>query len=497
LLAALERGGWQAMPVLGRHDDVTTAAEGVDVLVLAVPDGAVADVASSIESVPSTVVVHLAGALGLGVLAPHERRASLHPLRAIPTGDTDLAGGWFAVSGDAVVEAMVESLGGRVVRVADADRLTYHAAAVVASNHVVALLGQVERLASQIGVPLDAFLDLARGSLENVAALGPAAALTGPVARGDWATVHAHLDALPRDERTAYATLAREAAKLASDRESSDMPPRSRPKPVVHEAVASFRAALDAERALGRTVGLVPTMGFLHDGHASLMRRAAEECDVVALTIFVNPTQFGAGEDFESYPRDVERDLATARESGASHVFAPPVEEMYPTAGGLTAVQVREVSEGLEGGSRPTHFAGVATVVTKLFNIAGRCRAYFGEKDWQQLQVVRQLVRDLDMPVDVVGCATVREPDGLAMSSRNVHLSPDERRAATVLSRALLAAQDAHDPVETMKGVVGDELLVDLDYAEVLGDRLLIAATVGRTRLIDNAPATKEPRSDA
>ncbi|HEX7168148.1 MAG TPA: pantoate--beta-alanine ligase [Acidimicrobiales bacterium] len=253
-----------------------------------------------------------------------------------------------------------------------------------------------------------------------------------------------------------------------------------------HTTVAAFRSALVAERHAGRSVGLVPTMGYLHDGHASLIRRSAAECDVTAVTIFVNPTQFGASEDFTRYPRDVDRDTALAEEAGASHLFVPTTDEMYPQGGGLTTVSVRDITEGLEGTSRPTHFAGVATVVTKLFNIAGACRAYFGEKDWQQLLAVRQLVRDLDMPVDVVGCETQREPDGLAMSSRNVYLTPEERRAATVLHRALVAARASPDPETVMKEVVASEPLVELDYAALRDGRLLLAARVGSTRLIDN-----------
>ena len=250
--------------------------------------------------------------------------------------------------------------------------------------------------------------------------------------------------------------------------------------------IASFRAALDGERAAGRTVGLVPTMGYLHDGHASLMRKAAEECDVVAATIFVNPLQFGADEDLSKYPRDLERDSGLAVQAGVDLLFTPPGEEMYPGDGVLTTVSVAEVSEGMEGTSRPTHFAGVATVVAKLFNIAGPCRAYFGEKDWQQLAVVRRMVQDLSFPVDVVGCPIVREADGVAMSSRNVYLSADERRAASVLNRALQAAQGAADPVAVMKETVSLEPLVELDYAELHEGRLLIAARVGTTRLIDN-----------
>ncbi|HVM09759.1 MAG TPA: pantoate--beta-alanine ligase [Acidimicrobiales bacterium] len=254
------------------------------------------------------------------------------------------------------------------------------------------------------------------------------------------------------------------------------------------DTIASFRAALTEVRRSGRTVGLVPTMGYLHEGHVSLMRRAAEENDVAAATIFVNPTQFGANEDFSRYPRDLDRDLALAADAGVTLLFTPPVEEMYPDGpgGGLTTVTVAEVSEGMEGAARPTHFAGVATVVAKLFNIAGPCRAYFGEKDWQQLQVITRMVRDLDFPIEVVPCQIVREADGLAMSSRNVYLSPEERAAAVVLSRALRAAAAADDPVSVMKDTVATEPLVELDYAELHDDRLLIAARVGTTRLLDN-----------
>ncbi|MBW3615165.1 MAG: pantoate--beta-alanine ligase [Actinobacteria bacterium] len=261
---------------------------------------------------------------------------------------------------------------------------------------------------------------------------------------------------------------------------------------LVHDTIDSFRTALDAERAGGRTVGLVPTMGYLHDGHVSLLRRAVADCDVAAATVFVNPLQFAAGEDLATYPRDLERDAQLAAGAGVAHVFAPGTAEMYPGEV-LTTVSVAGVSEGLEGAARPTHFAGVATVVAKLFNIAGPCRAYFGEKDWQQLQVVRRLVADLSFPVEVVACPTVREPDGLAMSSRNVYLSAEERRAAGVLHRALLAGRAAADAgagagaVEArMTEVVGAEPLADLEYAAVRDGRLQIAARFGRTRLIDN-----------
>jgi predicted short-subunit dehydrogenase-like oxidoreductase (DUF2520 family) len=217
LARALEKSGrWTVGDVLGRADDLAGAAAGVDLLVLAVPDGAVAAVASAVMPVAGCVVAHLAGALGLDVLAPHERQASIHPLRSLPTTTSDLAGAWFAVAGDPLAAEVVADLEGRVVAVADADRVAYHAAAVMASNHLVALLGAVERVAASAGVPLDAFLDLVRGTVDNVAVLGPAGALTGPVARGDWDTVRRHVEAIPVAERPTYEALSAAALQLLS-----------------------------------------------------------------------------------------------------------------------------------------------------------------------------------------------------------------------------------------------------------------------------------------
>lgn len=246
-----------------------------------------------------------------------------------------------------------------------------------------------------------------------------------------------------------------------------------------------LRKELDAARTSGRTVGLVPTMGFLHEGHASLIRRSVQERDLTAVTVFVNPLQFNPTEDLDDYPADLDHDLAVATEAGADVLFAPTVDEMYPGGAPGATVHVAGV-DVMEGASRPGHFDGVATVVAKLFNLAGPCHAYFGEKDWQQLKVVSGMVADLNFPVEVVGCPTVREPDGLACSSRNVRLSPAERQAATVLHRALTAAAGADDPRRVMAQVVAEEPLATLDYAEVVGDRLLIAARIGGVRLIDN-----------
>lgn len=213
---ALEAAGWTIAAPIRHGDDVRTAAEGVDLLLIATPDVNVAQVAADVAPVDSTVVAHLAGSLTLDVLAPHARRASVHPLRSIPTGDADVRGAWFAVAGDALAERVVDDLGGHRVAIDDANRAAYHAAACIASNHLVALLGQVERVGATVGVPLAAYLDLVRQTVDNVEALGPRDALTGPVQRGDVETVERHRTAIAGDERPAYDAMAELARRLAS-----------------------------------------------------------------------------------------------------------------------------------------------------------------------------------------------------------------------------------------------------------------------------------------
>jgi pantoate--beta-alanine ligase len=274
---------------------------------------------------------------------------------------------------------------------------------------------------------------------------------------------------------------------------------------------ADLRAAVDGARREGRTIGLVPTMGYLHEGHLSLIRAARAECDLVVMSLFVNPTQFGAGEDLDRYPRDEERDLRLAGEAGADLVFAPTVEEVYPD--GLkdiaTYVEVTGPLTGvLDGDSSrrgPEHFRGVTTVVAKLFNLVGPDVAYFGQKDAQQAVVIRRMVRDLDFPVRIEVLPTVREPDGLAMSSRNAYLSAEDRERATALSRALGAAERG-----AKQGSLGVGLeaarrelaaaAIEPEYLEArdaetlepvhaLEGRpvlVLVAAPVGAARLIDN-----------
>jgi predicted short-subunit dehydrogenase-like oxidoreductase (DUF2520 family) len=214
LAVALAAAGWQVVDPVRRGDDPADAATGADLLVIATPDAVLAEVAARVTPVPGTVVAHLAGSLTLEVLAPHARRASIHPLRSIPTADTPLGGAWFAITGDPMAAEVVDALGGRRVEVDDADRVAYHAAACIASNHLVGLLGQVERVAASAGVPFAAYLELVRQTVDNVERLGPAGALTGPVRRGDWETVGRHLAAIGPDERPAYEAMAAAASKL-------------------------------------------------------------------------------------------------------------------------------------------------------------------------------------------------------------------------------------------------------------------------------------------
>jgi pantoate--beta-alanine ligase len=272
------------------------------------------------------------------------------------------------------------------------------------------------------------------------------------------------------------------------------------------QIVETLSELRDARARLPEPVGLVPTMGYLHEGHLSLVRRARAECASVVASIFVNPTQFGPHEDLSTYPRDLPRDLSLLQAEGVDLVWTPTPEVMYPP-GFQTWVSVEQVTQPLEGARRPGHFRGVTTVVAKLFTGVQPQKAYFGQKDAQQAVVVRQMARDLNFPVDVVVCPTVREPDGLAMSSRNAYLDPQRRQAASVLYRALIAARaafeagerDARQLCHIVDETIAGEPLANLQYVscahpdtlqelELVGDNALIslAVFVGQTRLIDN-----------
>jgi pantoate--beta-alanine ligase len=272
------------------------------------------------------------------------------------------------------------------------------------------------------------------------------------------------------------------------------------------KSIEEVRSLLSAVRSEGKCIGLVPTMGYLHQGHLSLVHEAKRRCDVVVLSIFVNPTQFGPNEDFSAYPRDLQRDALLAAEAGVGVIFAPEVEEMYPQ-GVSTYVDVNDVSEPLCGAARPGHFRGVATVVTKLINIVRPAVAFFGQKDFQQVLVIKRMVKDLNMDVEIIDTPIIRESDGLALSSRNVYLSAAERQAALVLSRSLKLAQaqmaQGEQDISALKELVIKEIQLDplanIDYVEILslpdlkeikqftGEALLaLAVRFGRTRLIDN-----------
>ena len=274
---------------------------------------------------------------------------------------------------------------------------------------------------------------------------------------------------------------------------------------ITHD-IPSTRAAIAAARAAGRRIAFVPTMGYLHAGHLSLLAAARQDGSFVAASIFVNPTQFGPNEDYDRYPRDTAGDLRKCQEAGVELVFMPAVAEMYAPDAAIT-VHVAHLADTLCGPCRPGHFDGVATVVAKLFNIVQPDVAYFGQKDAQQLVIIRRLVRDLNFPIEIVGCPTVREPDGLAMSSRNALLSPDERRRAVVLYQALRAAEadirgglrDVAEILTSMQRIVATAQPTKVDYISIVDPDTLqpvqqvsgpvliaLAVRIGSTRLIDN-----------
>jgi pantoate--beta-alanine ligase len=281
--------------------------------------------------------------------------------------------------------------------------------------------------------------------------------------------------------------------------------------PVELNKIEELRSVLKKDRGSGKSVALVPTMGYLHEGHLELMRRAKQLADVCVVSIFVNPTQFGPNEDLDRYPRDLERDRALAQSVGVDYLFVPEAAEMYPD-GYSTFIDVENITDHLCGKSRPGHFRGVATVVLKLFNIVQPDFALFGEKDYQQLAVIRRMNEDLNLEIEIIGIPIVREPDGLAMSSRNSYLSAEERQAALILSKVLTLAKtltasgvrDIPKLQNELEALIKTEPLVQLEYLEIINPVTLlpieassivtpaeiliaIAAKVGTTRLIDNA----------
>lgn len=272
------------------------------------------------------------------------------------------------------------------------------------------------------------------------------------------------------------------------------------------ETIKEIREYILSQKTLGKTIGLVPTMGYLHEGHASLIRKSVSQNNVTVVSVFVNPTQFGPNEDLEKYPRDIERDAKIAEDAGADIIFHPTPDEMYPN-GYSSYINVENLTEELCGKSRPTHFRGVTTIVGKLFNITQANRAYFGQKDAQQLAVIKRMVTDLNFNIEIIACPIIREEDGLAKSSRNVYLSTEERIQALVLNRSLLEAEKLFNAGErntevlkqTIAGIIATAPLANIDYIEAVDfetikpvsnveGEILIALAVrfGSTRLIDN-----------
>jgi pantoate--beta-alanine ligase len=501
LAAALTEAGLHVAGPLGRGAD----AAGADAVLLCVPD---AEIAAAVAHIPpGPLVGHCSGALGLDVLG--EREAfGLHPLMTVTAAGAEFAGAGCAVAGStsralAAAHTLARCLGMRAVEIADQDRAAYHAAASVASNFLVTLEAAAERLAATTGAGRDLLVPLVRATVENWAAQGPTGALTGPIARGDEATVQRQRDAIAArtpDLLPLFDELADATRRLA--RPAGAAPPMRTVR-----TVAELRGALVGPRAAGRRIALVPTMGAFHEGHLSLIRRAREQADVVVVSLFVNPTQFRPGEDLAAYPRDEARDAALAEAEGADLLFAPSVEEVYPD-GFATGVRVTgPLTERLEGAARgPEHFHGVTTVVAKLFDMVAPDAAYFGAKDAQQAMVIRRMARDLDLPVEIVTCPTVRDPDGLAMSSRNAYLEPADRERALALRRGLDAAEASVAAGEREPARIAAagraamaEFGIEPEYFEIVstedlsplaaidGEALVaVAARIGSARLIDN-----------
>lgn len=501
LATALKEAGFDVDGPLGRGADPS----GVDAVLLCVPDGEIAAAAAPLS--PAPLVGHCSGAAGLEPLAGHEA-FSLHPLMTVTDLGASFRGAGAAIAGSTqralkLAAQLASALGMDPIEIPDDGRAAYHAAASMASNFLVTLEAAAERLAADTGVDRNHLVPLVRATVENWAALGPGRALTGPVVRGDEATVQAQRAAIT--QRTPELTSLFDALVGATRTLAGGA--RSTAGMRTLDTVTQLREALSEPRASGQTIGLVPTMGAFHEGHLSLMRRARAECDVVVVSLFVNPAQFDDHQDLTAYPRDAQRDAAMAEQVGVDYLFVPPVEEIYP-AGFATTVSVPGLSEILEGAQRGrSHFDAVATIVAKLFNIVGPDVAYFGQKDAQQALVIRRMARDLNLPVRIELCPIVREPDGLAMSSRNAHLSGPERSQALGLHQALVGLQrmvgaGERDPAAARaqalhelsgRGIEPEYLeLVNPDtlapVAQIDGHAILalIAARVGSTRLIDN-----------
>ena len=529
--------------------EIEEVARRCDLLLLTVPDDELPAVATWLVNQgairPGQIVLHTSGRHGIAVLEPVQAVGAIplavHPAMTFTGTSLDLArleGAPFGVTAPGpflpIGQALVVELGGEPVVLPEAARIAYHAALSHASNHLVTLISQSQSVLEHAGVEEGSRLlaPLTRAALDGALSQG-GAALTGPVSRGDLGTVSAHLDAVAFDgdrlTSDSYRAMARATADLAErvGRLSSadaaavarlliDHPGHAASAPAADQAIVVLHTTeqLGKHRArMAGKVAVVMTMGALHEGHLSLVRAARTAADHVIVTIFVNPLQFGDPHDLELYPRTLEADVALLTSLGVAApdvVFAPSADQMYPNgAAGLGArVLAGETSLGYEGGSRPGHFDGVLTVVGKLLHLTRADVAVFGQKDAQQLAVIRAMVRALDWPTWVLAAPIVRDVDGLALSSRNIRLSPQGREHALALSRAVGAAQrlaqagaSAEHVLRAARAELIDAPGVELDYADLVVPAtftpadptangevwFIVAAVVEGTRLIDNA----------
>lgn len=515
--------------------DPDQVSRDTDVVLVTVPDDALEGLVEGLAQLgaftPGQIVIHTAGRYGVEVLKPATDSGAIamaiHPAMTFSGTSVDLGrieGAPFAITTSPgllpIAQALVVEMGGEPVVLGDAARHVYHAAMAHGANHLVTLVSQARQLLEDAGVEDSAtlFAPLLHAALEGALTRGDHA-LTGPIRRGDAGTVAAHVHALashnpqmlPTYRELARATVSRAANKDLITTKAAmqildaldDYPPHDEHAgtTVVH-TVEELHALLGSSRR-----GVVMTMGALHEGHLELVRQAKREVEQVVVTIFVNPLQFGHDEDLDTYPRTLEADTEKLRQLGVDIIFAPSVEEIYPQQ--RVSVQAGEMGAVLEGAARPGHFDGMLTVVNKLLGITRPQVAYFGQKDAQQLALVKAMVADLNMGVDIRSVPIVRDSDGLALSSRNTYLTPTQRRQALVIPRTIeagvKAAADGANPREVLalarREFHAEAHGIELDYLVLVdpdtmqphdGDitkpgLLAIAAMVGTTRLIDNA----------
>lgn len=455
-----------------------------ELVLLCVPDRVIAEVARGVA--PGPWLAHVSGATGLAALDPHVRRFGIHPLQTftLRRGPEQLDGAWAAIVAESdearrTATWLAETLGLRAFSLDDDRRAIYHAGAAVASNYLVTLWRAASALLEAAAAPSAALAPLMRRVLENDFEL------TGPIERGDWETVERHVAAIHAERpqlEELYRVLADATAAGLGLGHPRDTVSHGGGGARVCRTIADLRDALAPRRA--GTVALVPTMGALHEGHLALLRAARDAADTVVMSLFVNPTQFDERGDLDGYPRDEDHDLELAEAAGVDVVFASSAQEMYPS-GFQTWVDVTELGSTLEGEVRPGHFRGVATVCLKLFHIVRPDVAFYGQKDAQQVEVLRRMIRDLDLELELRVVPTVRDADGLALSSRNARLTPAERKRARALPRAL-ATGDA----DRARAILVDAGL-EVDYVRVAPfdpPVLAGAVRVGATRLIDNVP---------